>query len=366
MKNELEDKIEDIEGELDDLESQISDLDDRIDSSEWKIIELEEKNIEIEKYKIYFFPATIKRYLNNLSITQTNSKQHYYPVSKNIYEQFYEDVKVFKREDQNFEMDMLKYSKDDNFSQISRIIANQGKSGFSFLEKVDEIIDINKPVLLFYGIEHLAAFFFNLHFNFTNKNSWEKVLKGRKRKILRNHGIGSGEFDQIDLVENENIVNSLLKKRIFLKKHGLCSRFLLTFYMPLLDYCKNQEKVSLEDLLKNFFLAKKSIGRRHSDFISIPNEIREKFRDQFGYEEPSIIFPSTLFVIYLLSFIFAHLSRYKMNAWIELLKAEEKNISFFINFIMKYGKEYFLKTIFERINQYEKKIVNFLRKRKNI
>ncbi len=58
---------------------------------------------------------------------------------------------------------------------------------------------------------------------------------------------------------------------------------------------------------------------------------------------------STLLVIYMLSFLFCHLSRYKMDIWIYLLECEEKNISFFIKYFLKYAKLFFIKRLFSDI-----------------
>ena len=41
----------------------------------------------------------------------------------------------------------------------------------NFITSVDKVIPINKPVLLFYGIEQLATLYSYMHFNFTQENS---------------------------------------------------------------------------------------------------------------------------------------------------------------------------------------------------
>ncbi len=53
---------------------------------------------------------------------------------------------------------------------ISKIISNQGWSDFHYLENLSKNINLNKPIIMYYGIIQLGAFFSNLHFNFTVQN----------------------------------------------------------------------------------------------------------------------------------------------------------------------------------------------------
>ena len=59
---------------------------------------------------------------------------------------------------------------------------------------------------------------------------------------------------------------------------------------------------------------------------------------------------SIILVIYMLSFLFCHLSRYKMDIWIYLLECEEKNIAFFLKYFLKYAKFFFIKRLFSDIH----------------
>ncbi|MFW9972427.1 MAG: YaaC family protein [Candidatus Odinarchaeota archaeon] len=342
--------------QFDELESKISDLEYLIKKNGWKIFDLETKNIEMERYSIYFSPTTIKTYISNLIKYQNKSSYPYYPTTEKNFEEYLKPLTKSVKSGNIFNLEIIKYTSDDNLGLISKIIANQGNSGFNFLQTVDNIIDINKPILLFYGIEHLSSFFFNLHFNFTTCNRWEGLMKPRKLRAIRNHGLSAYEFESIDLNDSENLIELLLEKKIMLIKKGLCSRFFSVFNPNLLTHFINEEKISLRDLFINFFLYESTSSIGTSDFISIPKEIRDKFKDQFGSQNYTRKFlRSATLVIYLLSYIFSYLSRYKMHLWRELLTSNEKNISFFVRFVIKHCKDYFINFLFDRLKYYEEK-----------
>jgi hypothetical protein len=311
-----------------------------------------------EKYSIYFQPATVKKYLTSL-IKHQSFRNSYYPIHREYLDSYFEDFKKFTFKNEAFNYDLIKYSINDDIDSISKIIANQGKSGFSFLQTVEKTVDINQPVLLFYGIEHLSSFFFNLHFNFTNLNKWEKKIKSAKLKNIRNHGIASSEFNTINQPTNPNFLSLILNKKIRLIKNGLCSRFFLAYNPKVLTYFYNQSKISLVDLIRNFFIRTRLQSLDDEDLgigvddIKHPIEIRQKFVEHFGYKVPTFKIESATLTIYLLAFLFSHLSRYKMNSWIKLLNMDENNLSYFIKYILKYGKEFFLELLFKKIKSYE-------------
>lgn len=227
-----------------DIENELSNFDSRLYDVESSINKLERRDIKIEDYEIYFYSATIKKYLINLINYQNSLKFLCYPLSRNHFNKYFDHLNKFVIKNQSLNLDSIKYSTDNDLNQISQIIANQGRSGFSFLNMAERIIDINKPVLIFYGIEHLGANFFNLHFNFTNSNQWENKIKWSKIRTIRNHGIGSGEFNNINRIEKDNFIDDLLQKKINLKKIGLCSRFFNVFNPNLRYHFYNMEKIS--------------------------------------------------------------------------------------------------------------------------
>jgi len=345
---------ENFEDKFSDIESNIDDLDNRIERNEWDIYELETKSIEKEQYEIFFSPTTIKKYIIDLMNYQ-KTQSEYFPTSSNEFMNNFDRFKKFECKGKDFNSKMIKYSDLDDFDLISNIIAHQGRSGFNFLQTVDKIVELNKPILLFYGIEHLSAFFFNMHFNFTHSNQWETTIKKSKSRVFRNHGLGPNEFEDIKISNSTNIIEILLSKKISLKKIGLSSRFFSVFNPNLLEHFNNQEKISLQDLLMNFFVLQRSSDRTGNDYISIPKEIKNKFNDHFDSSTVEISLGSATLTIYLISFLFAYLSRYKMYLWKELLINDERNVNFFVKFILKYSKDYFIKFLFHRLKDYEER-----------
>ena len=345
---------EDFKDKISDIASDIDDLDYRIEKNEWNIYELETKNIEKEQYEIFFSLTTIKKYiidLKNYQKTQSNC----FPTSSKEFINYFNRFKKFECKDKDFDSKMIKYSDLDDLDLISNIIANQGRSGFNFLQTVDKLIELNKPVLLFYGIEHLSAFFFNMHVNFTHSNQWEKSIKKSKSRVIRNHGLGPNEFEDIKISNSGNVIEILLSKKISLKKIGLSSRFFSIFNPQLLEHFNNQEKISLQDLLMNFFVLQRSSDITGNDYISIPKEIKDKFIDHFDSSTAEISLGSATLTIYLISFLFAYLSRYRMYLWKELLTNNKKNVSFFVKFILNYCKDYFINFLFHRLKDYEER-----------
>jgi len=350
MDDEFKDTIKELESEFN---SEIKDIEYRFENYDMRIKELELRGVADEKFEIYFYPAVVKYYLLK-NINRQRSYSKFYPTFRNEFSEYIDKIKKFSIGGKNLDPQKFCYTKNDDLDQLSKIIANQGRSGFNFLKMVDNIIEINRPVLLLYGVEQLSAFFVNLNFNFTGLNQWEQLIKYKKRRTIRNHGISSGEFNEISFEDSNTLINDLLKKKIYLMELGLCSRFFLIFKGQILDFFYNNRKISFEELLRNFFLGTRGvIDLIDRDLMPIPKEIKEKFKDHFGKDLPKFKLNSSTLIFYLLTFLFAHLSRYKMHAWTELLNSDEKNIGYFIKYFIKYGKTYFLEFLFDRIRYYE-------------
>ena len=222
---------------------------------------------------------------------------------------------------------------------ISRIISNQGWSGFQYLENLPNNINLNKPIILYYGIVQLGAFFSNLHFNFTVQNNEVKRINN-----IRSHGLDSSELKDISFRIN---VNDILSKKIKLEKTGLAPRFCLAYDSSLLIHFTNQISFSLLDLLKSYYWEKG------------PSRVTSQFQKDFGKKKPEILINSKLFNIYLLSYYLSILSRYKIHAWVKLLEDNMTNIKYFIEYFLKFGKNEYLSTLFEQLYEDRLKIPRF-------
>lgn len=289
-------------------------------------------------YEIFFQPTTIKRYLETLLKLQNYEEYAYYPINEDKVKSYFQFIAT------SFDYKKIKYINPSNFENISKINANIGKSGLNYILSVDKVIDLNKPVLLFYGIEHLSAFYLNLHFNFTEEN---RSLSPHFKK-LRKHGINPKNFQNIDF----NIqIQELLNYRIELTKIGLAPRFFLILGFPIDDFFITEKKISLLDLLKIFYTKTR---------IGLSNRIINKFLEDFTKSEIEYQQDLDLLVFYLLSFLFSHLSRYKIYTWQKLLKSEEKNIGFFVNFFINRAKELFIRKIFSLLYYQEEEIRRFI------
>lgn len=250
----------------------------------------------------------------------------YFPISEGIMEYF------FKSRISDFDFSVLKYKNDDNLDEISQIISSVGISGYNYIQTVEKVIDFNKPVMLFYGIEQLCSFFSYLHFNFTVENPEINKIKEK----FKTHGIGSAEFNNIEL---NSSINELLNKKIILRKEGAAQRFFLVLGFPIKAFLENQE-FKLKELIYSFF---------KNPFIQFSSKTIQLFLDDFKFNEEiqiGDIEDYDLFIIYLLSFLFAHLSRYKPYTWQKLLNLIEKNIGFYIKFLMTNMKDIFIRKLF--------------------
>lgn len=291
-----------------------------------------------EDYRIYVSPAIIKKYLEGLIEIQNKEKSKYFPCQESQIEEYFTKLKK-----KNIDIDKLKHSKRNNLELISEIISYYGQSGLSFLENVSNVVKINKPVLLFYGIEQLAAYFLNLYFNFTEENTYTQAFE------MGTHGIRSFEFQDIN---SDNLAN-LLNLKIKLDLKGLAPRFFLIyksmFNQEIYQYFIEKKQISFLELLKNFF-------GYYENRLNLSKIIKGKFIEFFDPEKNFVVDYPPLFTIYLTSFLFAHLSRYKMNIWAKLLSTNKKNLSFFITFFLNHAKGYFKRILFQRLVKNEAKI----------
>lgn len=341
-----EEDFEEVDYEINDLKTSVENINNKI-----KIINYDMGELRFSKkdYEIYLLSPTIKQYLDNIiDIQQKRIVGLFFPSSGTRIKEY------FQLNFPTFDHIKIKYESTDDFSIICKIISYQGRSGSSFIENIDKMIDINKPLLLFYGIEQISAFYSNLHFNFTWANKYFTPIRNNFAK----HGIDAFQFkNEIDL---SNPILDILDKKIKLKKLGLAQKFFLTYAPEFLVYFNDELEISLIDLLKLFFL-----------FNPIPNKTRQIFIDLYGsrnhLSEDLINFYNRheqnidLFLIYLLSFIFCHMCRYKLYAWTLILNSEEKNIGYFITFFLNYSKKYFIKKVFDQVYENDQGIKRRLR-----
>ena len=171
------------------------------------------ENFESEQYKRYTWmeyeaflqPHILKRNLSRLIEVQKLEGFRFYPISEERFESY---IKLLNKK---FDYNNLKYRSDENLSDYTKIISNLGKSGINYIASVEDVIDVNKPVLLHYGIEHLSAFYVNLHFNFTEEN---KKLSQIGDKLFK-HGIDPYDFKKVSISTSPK---NLLQSRIKLTK----------------------------------------------------------------------------------------------------------------------------------------------------
>ncbi|MHA1250197.1 MAG: YaaC family protein [Candidatus Helarchaeota archaeon] len=317
----------------DDLKERIENCEEKINNNTFRIEFLERKDIKVESYKLFLYPQTILNYISNIIDLQTNKGKPYFYYPTNY-------KHIFNFLGNKFNLKNIKYNikiKDKELFEICQIISYQGLSGFNYLENLENNIDLNKPLTLYYGIMHLGVFFSNLHFNFTPFN--HSISKSSKFKT---HGISHYEINNIDT----NIeINDILSKKIQLKKMGVAPRFFLTYKSFLLKYFLKEIRINLLDLLKNYFL-------------QAEESIKIQFIKNFGHDNPTHYFNSKMLSIYLLSYYFSMLSRYKIHAWTKLLQDKSTNISYFIKFFLKFAKNEFIDILFNTLERRIRKDVS--------
>ena len=270
------------------------------------------KRFDILDYDIYFQPLNAKKYLSKLIRIQNLENEKFFPNDKTYIQSYFDEIS------QNFNHNKIKYTAETNLNLVSDILTNIGRSGYEFIKSTELLGYINRPILLFYGIEHLSAFYLNMHYNFTQENSSLASIKSSK---YFKHGIDSNQFNHIDINEN---LTKLLDYKIILNKNGFASRFFLSLGFPLNDYFYPQRQISLIELIQTFFLTTR-IGISHKMKSLVMEDLSPflKKDNELNYDEDI-----DLFTFYMLSFIFSHLSRYKMYTWQKLITLEDYNIGF--------------------------------------
>ncbi len=294
---------------------------------------------------IFLQPLNIKKYLKNLRRIQNLESEKFFPNEESYIQTYFDEI--YK----NFNHNKIKYTNESKLDIVSNILANMGRSGSVFINSTEYLGYINKPVLLFYGIEHLSAFYLNMHYNFTQENSSLSPIMSSK---YYKHGIDSNQFNRIDI--NEDLPN-LFKYKIRLTKQGFASRFFLSLGFPLDKYFLQQREISLIELIQTFFLSS-SIGISNKTMFLVMDDLSSflKSSNKLDYDEDI-----DLFVFYMLSFIFSHLSRYKMYTWQKLITLEVFNIGFYLKYIIDKIKELYVRKIFSIIDHYNDKITLYLR-----
>jgi len=320
---------------------------DRISSGQGKSFQSPQfERYDANDYDIYFQPLNIKKYLIKLIKIQKIEEEKYFPNDEN-YIQIY-----FNKITKNFNPEKIRYTENSKLEIITHILMNIGKSGYEFIRSAENLGYINKPVLLFYGIEHLAAFFLNMHYNFTQENSSLSSIKSNK---YFKHGIDSNQFNKIDVEED---LAKLLNYNIILTKQGFASRFFLSLGFPLNDYFFLQKKISLIELIQTFFLTTRiGLAPKMKSLMMEDLSPFLKRENEFAYDEDI-----DLFVFYMLSFIFSHLSRYKMYTWQQLITTEDYNIGFYLKFIIDTINELFIRKIFSITNYHSDQMTIYLNK----
>lgn len=157
--------------------------------------------------EILLQPSTIKRYIESVQELQSLDMSEYFPLSKRAVKVFFSKISP------KFEVESIKYSDSDNLDIICQIISYIGRSGYNYIKSADNVITLNQPVLIFYGIEQLSTYFTFMHFNFTGENMKINSIRDK----FRRHGINPGEFNN---VKSDSLMDELLDKKISLLEEG--------------------------------------------------------------------------------------------------------------------------------------------------
>ena len=126
---------------------------------------------------------------------------------------------------------------------------------------------------------------------------------------------------------------------------------------PLDKYFLQQREISFKELIQSFFLST-SIGISNKTMFLVMDDLSSflKSSNKLDYDEDI-----DLFIFYMLSFIFSHLSRYKMYTWQKLITLEDFNIGFYLKYIIDKINELYIRKIFSIIDHYNDKITTYLR-----
>lgn len=297
------------------------------------------ENFESEQYKRYTWmeyelflqPHMLKACLSRLIKVQESKGYEFYPISEKRIDSY---IRIISK---NFDQNNLKYKIDDDLSSIAKTISNLGNSGINYIRSVENVIDVNKPVLLHYGIEHLSAYLLNLHLNFTEQN---KRLNQIGDKLYK-HGIDPFDFKKVTINTSSK---DFLESKIKFRKIGLAPRFFLLLDIPFKRFFMEEMTTSLIDLMTTFFTR-----------LPLGNPV--KVSGEFTLEHPDIDLGVTnyfgmlgqdvdLVVLYSLSFIFSYLARYKIAAYQKFINEEERTLGFYLRTVLKRIQDLYIRKIF--------------------
>ena len=282
--------------------------------------------------EIMYQPLTITKYIINVLELQSYEKASYYPIKEEQVKTFFESTNP------KFNYEDIKYATSSNIETIGKIISYIGESGFNYIKSVSNVSPLNQPTLLFYGVEQLATFFSYIFFNFTQENTKISSIRGNFRK----HGFNSWQFNNI---KSSMSIDDLLASKIRLSKVGAAQRFFLTLGFPVEEFFFKKLEISLIDLMLNFFTNLR---------IRFGQDLVSRFMDDFSFKDNDKIEyhqELDLFIYYCLSYLFSHLSRYKIFTWQKLLQTSEHNLGFYIKFLIKKIQNLFLRKVFSILRQ---------------
>lgn len=285
------------------------------------------KNFADYEIEIMYQPLTITKYMTSLVELQSHEKASYYPIEEEQVKTFFENIKP------RFNYADIKYTTSSNIETIGKIISYIGESGFNYIKSVSNVSPLNQPTLLFYGVEQLATFFSYIFFNFTQENTKIDSIRGNFRK----HGFNSWEFNNI---KSSMSIDNLLACKIKLLKVGAAQRFFLTLGFPVEEFFFKERELSLLDLMLIFFTHLR---------IRLGRDLISRFMDDFSFKDTVKIEyhqDLDLLIYYCLSYLFSHLSRYKILTWQRLLQTSEHNLGFYIKFIIKKIQDLFIRKVF--------------------
>jgi hypothetical protein len=291
--------------------------------------EFSEFNIEM-----MFQPLTIRRYIESVINLQKVEGCEFFPLSEEFVKIFFSEIKS------DFDYNLIKYHSCSDLDIICQIISYIGKSGYNYIKSAENVLPLNQPVLIFYGMEQLSAYFASMHFNFTVENTKIDPI----RNIFHHHGLDPWEFNKIDI---NSSIDEILNKKLKLLTRGAAQRFFFTLGFPLHQYFFEKREYSLFDLIHIFFtklqigISNKTEGEYRTDF-SIDREIQIEYHEDLN-----------MFIFYTLSFLFSHLSRYKIFTWQKLMESNEKNLGLYLQFLMNKIKSFFIRKLFS-ILEFEK------------
>lgn len=316
------------------------------------------ENFESEQYKrytwmeyeLYLQPNILERYLSRLIKVQKFDEFAFYPISKEKFESYINFLNP------KFDYYNLKYRSKEDLGIYTKIISNIGRSGLNYISSVENVIDVNKPVLLHYGIEHLSAFYINLHLNFTEEN---KTLSQISDKLFK-HGIDPYDFKRVSISTSSK---DFLQSKIRLTRIGLAPRFFLLLDIPFEQFFIKESTISLIDLLTTYF-TRLPLGNPYKvsgEFTSENSDIDLGETKFFGWFTQDL----DLLVLYILSFIFSYLGRYKISVYEKFINEEERTLGFYLRMVLKRIQDLFIRKIFSIVFYNNDEVIFKLREKRS-